>query len=315
MSQSVSSAKNMKKARSRWIDRNALVPRVKQIVPSTVQTEQNVLVEGTAVPNAQSGGFEALLIQERARQEEKKKRRRRKNRDKELKKQQIQQAVLKKKMLHRHWIRLEEAITKPPPPPAKEHKDAVPEPGDFEVDQEIIHPATISYHEMKHLHRDASIISPVFFGFPIDLEPARTPLVPDWKRALERKLPLPLHPSLRHPGMVGYNMHALYGWDQGIFNPIFYTYRTATGDHLKEEDIQELVNEKSNLYPHRPRFMWQLRDKFVPCFMCGEKEGEVKSCARCGHRKIGPADTHEVFNFVQAREVGDFVIPQLVCTF
>ena len=49
--------------------------------------------------------------------------------------------------------------------------------------------------------------------------------------------------------------------------------------------------------------MWQLRNKFIPCFLCGKPEGQVRSCVRCGRRQGGPAEAVEKFNFVEAREV------------
>lgn len=288
-----------KKKRSRIVDRNS--PRLQ--VKSPPEDDTGLDGDAGGQDDDEESKLAKMLEREKQRQVEKRRRSARRKRDAEIKKKQISRSQLKKAMLHRHWSKLEEAIHKAPPPKAQSFNNVVPQPIDLEVNAEFTHPATTSYHTMKHLPRDDTKISPIFFDYPIDLASARVPLVPDWKRALERKRPLPLHPSLRSPCMAGYSMHASSGWDQALFNPIFYTYKTATGDHLDAEGIKELVKERESLYPHRPRFMWQLRDKFKPCFLCGKPEGEVRSCPRCGRRGLGSQDAKGQFNFVEAREV------------
>ena len=98
------------------------------------------------------------------------------------------------------------------------YKEAVNQPMDVEVNAEFTHPATTSYHTMKHLVTDPTRVNPIFFYYPVDLQRARTTLVPDWKRALERKRPLPMHPSLRSPTMIGwvgrYAMYAMHAHDR-----------------------------------------------------------------------------------------------------
>ena len=231
--------RSTKKKRSRLVDRNSPDIRVKD---TDAAAQNRSPAQGTPAIVAENGNdntrLNEMLAQERERQKEKKRRAARRKRDAEIKKKQLAQSKLKKTMLHRHWAKIEEKIHNPPPPKPKSFKEVVHEPGDVEMNAEFTHPATTSYHTMKHLKTDCSIINPMFLNYPIDLQTARTTLVPDWKRALERKRPLPVHPSLRNPCMLGYSMHARSGWDPALFNPIFYGYRTATGDHLDAEGIQ-----------------------------------------------------------------------------
>jgi hypothetical protein len=227
---SSSSAPRRRPASRRLVDRNANAPRVKALeATSTADSLDHALAAtatGTAAGDRSTGdgavsadadagpsNVEEMVARERARQEAKQQRAERKRRDAEIKKRQIAQLELKQTMKHRHWARLEDQIVHPPPPPAKERKEAVPEPGEFEVDSEFIHPATVSYHTMRRLRTDITKVHPMFLGYPVDLPSARTVLVPDWKRALERKRPLPMHPALRHPGMIGYTMHAKRAFD------------------------------------------------------------------------------------------------------
>ena len=226
--------KKVKQRRSRLVDRNSPELHVK---------DDDGTGGGAFAARASGDADEAsqladMVAREHERQQAKKDRAAKKKRDAEIKKQQMSRMTLKKAMLYRHLTALENKLVNPPPPKAKEFKDAVDEPGDVQVDAEFTHPATTSYHTMKKLVTDPRRINPIFFDYPVDLQSARTPLVPDWKRALERKRPLPLHPSERSPAMIGYTMHARSGCDPAIFNPIFYSYKTATGQHLDAEGIQ-----------------------------------------------------------------------------
>ena len=266
-----------KQRRSRLVDRNSPVLRVKGNAGVNVD---GVGVGGGAAANVEAdavGGdadearrLANMLARERERQQAKKERAAQKKRDAEIKKKQISRAKLKKAMLYRHWTKLEEKINNPPPPKAKEYKEAVNQPGDAEVNAEFTHPATTSYHTMKKLVTDPRRINPIFLDHPVDLRSSRTLLVPDWKRALERKRPLPLHPSDRNPAMIGYAMHSRAGWDPALFNPIFYSYKTATGEHLDEEGIQVRswltgpgLGRKGCTHVHRARRARWVRESVV----------------------------------------------------
>jgi hypothetical protein len=226
-----------KQRRSRLVDRNSPELRVKE--DDEARGGASAAVGGAGGEAADEAGQLAdMLARERERQQAKKDRAAKKKRDAEIKKQQMTRVTLKKAMLYRHLATLENKLVNPPPPKPKEFKEAVDEPAEVQVDAQFTHPATTSYHTMKKLVTDPRRISPIFMGYPVDLQSARTLLVPDWKRALERKRPLPLHPAERSPAMIGYAMHARSGFDPAMISPIFYTYKTATGQHLDEEGIQ-----------------------------------------------------------------------------
>ena len=162
-----------------------------------------------------------MMQLEQERMARRKRRRKRKKKLLAVKKKQIYAQTLRKEVLERHLHRVQEAILNPPIPTSKHAEE---EPLDADLDPQFYHPSTFGYHNPRMFREryDSSVLSPVFFEYPVDHRRARGSLEPAWKRQLNKQQPRPCRVEARHPAMIAYTMHSQRNWNNAIWNPVFH---------------------------------------------------------------------------------------------
>ena len=158
---------------------------------------------------------------ERDRMARRKRRRKKKKKILALKKKQLYQQSLRKEVLERHLNQVQELILNPPKPTSKHAEE---EPLDADLDPQFYHPSTFGYHNPRMFREkyDSSVLSPVFFEYPVDHRLARGALEPAWKRQLNKQQPRPCRVEARHPAMIAYTMHSQTNWNSAIWSPVFH---------------------------------------------------------------------------------------------